>query len=418
MKNARPLLLRKIGEMAVDSIIIPIAFVVSYFLRVGSYFSTDFPFSPYIVLSLIITPAFLFFFAWSGLYALEEKRPLELLRAISVSCLAGSMLFVLIFFFKREIFFSRLILLFIWGISTTFVFGFHLGIQQIWARQYERGKNVLRTLLVGNGKTAMMLTQELQKKRSRFQPIAALAPYGGGEKILSKNVPVLGKLDALERVCKEQKIDAIIQTEAPEQTPNLLLFAEGKYLEFLLAPSVIGAFRTRFHLEHTGEYPVIRFGLSPLFGWGQVAKRGLDLLISFFVLLIFFPWLLFCKKTKIICATGPSTDVFEKLAFLHTKNRYFFHLPEFWNVFCGQMSLVGPRPRTEDERENMPLFERRRLVIKPGIFGPSQLCLLEKKQCDARHSTEIDTAYILHWSFRKDIALLAKSFFLLLFHRS
>lgn len=413
MKNARPILLRKMGEIAADILLIPLAFAISYFLRIGPYLSTDFPFAPYFSLAVFMTPMFLFFLTWSGLYTLEEKRPMELLRMVSVSCLAGSMLFVLIFFFKREIFFSRLILLYVWGISTLFLFAFHLTIQHIWAQRYRQGKDVLRTLFIGNGKSAVSLAEQLQKSCSRFQPVAALAPYGGGEKNIATGVPVLGKLDALERVCREERIDAILQTEAPEQTPNLLLFAEGKYLEFLLATSVIGAFRSQFKLEHAGEYSTIRFGLSPLFGWGQIAKRGFDFAFSALVLFFASPWILFQKKKKDLYATGPGTDSFEKLSFAHKTS----YLPEFWNVFRGQMSLVGPRPKTLQEREKMTLFERRQLVVKPGIFDVAELRIREGKPCDAHESVEINITAILHWSFRKDMVILSKSIFLLLFRR-
>ena len=44
-------------------------------------------------------------------------------------------------------------------------------------------------------------------------------------------------------------------------------------------------------------------------------------------------------------------------------------LPQFFNVFLGQMSLVGPRPPMPYELENYEPWHRKRLSIKPGITG-------------------------------------------------
>jgi len=45
-------------------------------------------------------------------------------------------------------------------------------------------------------------------------------------------------------------------------------------------------------------------------------------------------------------------------------------LPQFWNVFKGEMSLVGPRPPIRYEIEAYDVWHRRRLIeAKPGITG-------------------------------------------------
>jgi lipopolysaccharide/colanic/teichoic acid biosynthesis glycosyltransferase len=44
-------------------------------------------------------------------------------------------------------------------------------------------------------------------------------------------------------------------------------------------------------------------------------------------------------------------------------------LPQLWNVFRGEMSLVGPRPPLPDEVAAYDVWHRRRLSMKPGITG-------------------------------------------------
>ena len=47
-------------------------------------------------------------------------------------------------------------------------------------------------------------------------------------------------------------------------------------------------------------------------------------------------------------------------------------LPQLWNVFKGDMSIVGPRPETPNFSDCFAAECRRILDFKPGIFGPSQ----------------------------------------------
>ncbi len=42
-------------------------------------------------------------------------------------------------------------------------------------------------------------------------------------------------------------------------------------------------------------------------------------------------------------------------------------LPQLWNILCGQMSLVGPRPPIPDEVARYEPWQRERLAVKPGL---------------------------------------------------
>lgn len=48
-------------------------------------------------------------------------------------------------------------------------------------------------------------------------------------------------------------------------------------------------------------------------------------------------------------------------------------VPQFWNVFKGEMSLVGTRPPTPDEVQHYDSRHFRRLSVKPGMTGEWQV---------------------------------------------
>lgn len=48
-------------------------------------------------------------------------------------------------------------------------------------------------------------------------------------------------------------------------------------------------------------------------------------------------------------------------------------LPQLWNVLRGEMSLVGPRPALPEQTAAYTEFQRRRLLVRPGITGWAQV---------------------------------------------
>jgi len=79
-------------------------------------------------------------------------------------------------------------------------------------------------------------------------------------------------------------------------------------------------------------------------------------------------------------------------------------LPQFWNIFRGDMSLVGPRPPLPTEFEGYSLEHLRRLDVKPGLTGLWQV----KARLDPSFDQYIslDLQYIEYWSLWLDLKIL------------
>ena len=82
-------------------------------------------------------------------------------------------------------------------------------------------------------------------------------------------------------------------------------------------------------------------------------------------------------------------------------------LPQLWNVFIGDMSLVGPRPPVPSEVQEYTLEDRKRLDVIPGIT-----CLWQiqgRSEIPFNEQVRLDKEYILAPSVWKDIVILLKT---------
>jgi exopolysaccharide biosynthesis polyprenyl glycosylphosphotransferase len=78
-------------------------------------------------------------------------------------------------------------------------------------------------------------------------------------------------------------------------------------------------------------------------------------------------------------------------------------LPQFLNVFAGEMSVVGPRPPVPAEVRQYQRWQRRRLSVKPGITCTWQVSGRSSISFD--EWMELDLEYIDNWSLWRDVQI-------------
>jgi lipopolysaccharide/colanic/teichoic acid biosynthesis glycosyltransferase len=83
-------------------------------------------------------------------------------------------------------------------------------------------------------------------------------------------------------------------------------------------------------------------------------------------------------------------------------------LPQLWNVICGDMTLVGPRPEPVERVKHYSDWQRQRLRMKPGLTGLAQVHGL-REQHSSDEKANFDLQYILHWSPLIDLSLLVQT---------
>ena len=82
-------------------------------------------------------------------------------------------------------------------------------------------------------------------------------------------------------------------------------------------------------------------------------------------------------------------------------------LPQIWNVFVGEMSLVGPRPIVQSEVHRYGSAYNQYCRVKPGITGLWQISGRNNTTYELR--TQIDDYYVRNWSMSMDLFVLVRT---------
>jgi exopolysaccharide production protein ExoY len=83
-------------------------------------------------------------------------------------------------------------------------------------------------------------------------------------------------------------------------------------------------------------------------------------------------------------------------------------LPQLFNVFKGDMSIIGPRPLVPFMLKHLAEFKEIRSLVRPGITGLWQIRDRENNT-SAEYMIEHDTEYVENYSFMLDMKILFKT---------
>jgi len=419
--------------------------------------ATRVPFGEFLKIILLSLPFFMLVFATQGLYDIRVTRKFwrESLKVFSATTIV-LMVVVVAFFLKREWFSSRFIILLAWFLVTFYVILIRFLLQSVQKWLLKNKKiGVHRTLLIGrNGKIDAL------KKI-----------IGKNPKLGYKVIDVIenARITVVKEIREDKGIDEIILSDAtiPEDDIEKLIdFCAINNITYRFIPTTLQT--AHFEMGVFAGEPIIEIKHTPLDGWSRIIKRTFDIAGSIFFIVLTSPILLatailikiedgdgpIIYKNKRVGADGKEIKVFklryfqwkycidkknpnfeEALAFekkliqecsvrrgplykikndpRKTKIGTFIEkysideFPQFFNVFLGDMSLVGPRPHQKREVEKYREYHRRLLTIKPGITGMAQVS--GRSDLDFENEYKLDLYYIENWSLRLDIQIIFKT---------
>ena len=380
---------------------------------------------------------------YTSSFELFVKRTLHAYFLFLIICL-------LYLYFVREIEVSRLF-------TVSFIISFLICVfinrlLYLVSYLYFKRKDYLikRILIIGHNDVACKLAGYLERQGSSMQIVGFCEE---DSKVLSlSNYPILGGPDEALKTSLEYRVNEIYSTILPEQDTriyNLMEGADKACIRFKLVPDLGHFVKRPMHVNYLSDIPVLSSRTEPLDDLAnRIKKRLIDLVVSTLVIVFVLSWLvpligiLICIESRgpvffIQKRSGVNNTPFNCLKFRSmrvnkdadkkqanrddqrlTKMGKFLRrtsldeFPQFFNVFMGDMSIVGPRPHmlkhTNDYSEMYDQYMIRQF-LKPGITGWAQVHGYRGEihsVTDIRNRVEHDLWYMEHWSHWLDLKII------------
>lgn len=316
------------------------------------------------------------------------------------------------------------------------------------------GRNTHTAIFIGATDNMLELYKEMKEDPSSGYRVRG---YFNDEKspLFPENIPWLGKVDdvipylsAPENEVVQQAYCCLTSNRAKD-IHAIINYCENHVVRFYSVPNVRNYLKRRMNMELLGDVPILYIREEPLQQLdNRIIKRLFDLFCSTLFLFTLFP-LIYLVVALIIKITSPGPIFFkQKRNGLNGEEFYCYkfrsmkvnaqadtlqatendprktkfgdfmrktnidELPQFINVFRGDMSLVGPRPHmlkhTEEYSELINKYMVRHLV-KPGITGWAQVsgCRGETKELwQMEERVRKDIWYIENWTFWLDLRIM------------
>lgn len=458
-------------KVPVDFTMVVLGFLLGYKLRLTTDLipGRDFevipanflPVEEYIQFGMLFGLMLVATFGFFGLYQLSNTSgPFGESRKVFKHSIVWVLLIMSYFFLTREVFFSRLVLIFGAVISVALIVLARLLMRWVEGLLLRADIGRRRVLLVGANK----ISDRLARKLSR-DPHYTVVGYLTEGSARIDSAKLLGNLKELARVVRKYKVEGVIQTSqelSHLQDHEILQFCQENHLEYRFVPDILAVERSNVDVEALGGYPIIHLKPTSLDGWGRIYKRSMDIVLSLIGLVLLSPLFLvlaigikldskgpifFAKledgsPAQRIGQTGKKFTFYKFRTMKHNTHHLRYselaeknhrkgplvkikndprvtrfgkflrktsldELPNLWNVLKGDMSLVGPRPHLPEEVEKYEHHHHFLLTIKPGITGLSQIS--GRSDLDFEEEVRLDTTYIKHWTPWLDIKILLKT---------
>lgn len=438
--------------LPIDIAAILCSFVLAYDLRVKVDLipaNTNVLLTDYLWSGIYLLPVWILFFALASLYKIDRHRNYpSLLYKIFISSSAAILLLIVFIFLNKVSFFSRLILVYTWGLSIVLVFIGRLILDEIRAFLFRYDIGVRRVLCIGTNEVTQKIIAESNRVVSLGMKVIGVI---NGQHPSNQDFKMLGQIDDLKKILKTHHVDEVILTDMsiPEsKISEMILTCSDNNVVFKFIPNIFFMITSHISSKQLAGLPMMEVRGTPLEGWGRIAKRVVDIFVSTLALIISSPFSILAILA--IKSTSPGPIIYAhdrigrdgrkfrlyKFRSMYDKaeekeKRYWTEakdtrvtpvgrfirktnideIPQFVNILFGNMSLVGPRPEqpafVEKFQKEIPEYYRRHRV-KSGLTGWAQVNGL-KGDTSIKERVRYDIFYIENWSLWFDLKILLKT---------
>jgi exopolysaccharide biosynthesis polyprenyl glycosylphosphotransferase len=363
-------------------------------------------------------------------------------------------------FFVREFPMSRLFLVYLWPLQTGALLLIRFALRETLKHIRGRGYNYRQILIVGRNGRASKIAEKIEETPYFGLRILGFidAPNGNHISDFSYDFNLIGRLEDLEKILRDQVVDEVFITlpfkSFYSEIEKIIRICEDVGVEVKIPIDLFSLNLAKETVSRYGDMQVIDFYTSPKMNWQLFTKRLIDVIVTSILLIFLSP--LFALVGILIKITSKGSVFFKQervgyngrvftclkfrtmvenaetlkkdLMALNEVDGPVFkikhdprmtkvgrilrktsidELPQLINVLKGDMSLVGPRPPVPSEVIQYQLNHRRRLSMRPGIT-----CIW---QVSGRNAVtfdkwmELDKQYIDNWTLWLDFKILAKT---------
>jgi len=430
-----------------DLIFLNVGFFVANYIRFGSWWFQEDSY-PFLFGFLNVAWVVIFFVTKLG----NVERETSIVNYISQILLGLTINLAVVFTMwatTRSYFYSREHLFYTYLIFSFFVLSWRIGFIQIIRYYRTKGFNIRHVIIVGFGPIGRSLKRHFSQNPEIGYIFKGFFDHNPDQE------PVTGSIDDVASYCKKNSVDVIfcaLPKLFDEDVKKLVDFAENNLIKIKLLSDFSKISNRRLEIQRYGNIPVLDVSSIPLDQmYNRVIKRTFDILFSGVVVVFLLSWLIPLIGLIIkLESSGPVFFVQKR----HGRSNKFFpcwkfrtmvvnqeadskqavkndprvtkvgnflrktsldELPQFINVFIGNMSVVGPRPHPiKLNDEYSPKIDRfiQRHAVKPGVTGLAQAKGYRGETArfsDMYGRVKLDRFYVKNWSLWFDIQIVIQT---------
>ena len=320
----------------------------------------------------------------------------------------------------------------------------------------KQGGNVRKVILIGSHENMQELYHAMTDDPTSGYRVLGYFEDSPSDRYPS-DVSYLGHLQEVNNFLKQNvgRVDQLycsLPSARSAEIVPIINYCENHLVRFFSVPNVRNYLKRRMHFEMLGNVPVLSIRREPLeLLENRIVKRTFDIVCSTLFLCTIFPFIYIIVGVAIkMSSPGPiffkqkrsgedgkefwcykfrsmrvnaQCDTLQATEHDPRKTRIgeiirktsIDELPQFINVFKGDMSIVGPRPHMLKHTQEYSLLINKFMVrhfVKPGITGWAQVTgyrgeTKELWQMEGRVMRDI--WYIEHWTFLLDLYIMYKT---------
>lgn len=402
---------RRLAPGIIDLVLIQIAMLLAIEIRfhtIGRHLRS------YWIVMIVYGTIWMLSLAMAGAYG---RKKFSAFRA-SYGVIVGLVMNASLTFFFNQYAFSRAVVLIAGTLNVMFLAGWRLALKllsrlPIAAAKRFPGKSIFgrRALIIAPVAQGLKIANKLRIRiDAGYEICGIIAPDGAASG--ESSIPIWGNLQYFDSIVQQTKAQEIIfSTEqiSYDQILQIIAHSGRRALNFKMVPSSMDVIIGKASLEYIGDLPLMDIEYQLNRPINLFIKRLLDIIVSSVMLLLVLPemlWLRWFKQARleqqqIYGANGNRLKISQLVHSELTERQR--HLPYWWYVLMGKLSLVGSEIIPVNESNTPHPW----LNLKPGLIGVGEINRLDESANDVRANYEL--YYAKNYTLLLDLEIILRT---------